>query len=1323
MMTVSKALSKGQAKDYYQRDYSDAESNYYSQGDTIKGEWLGRLAAEMGLSGEVNQEQYERLVDGQDPRTKDHLIRNVQPYTFTNRDGKQVTTKGHRAGWDATFSAPKSVSLAALVGGDERIRLAHRKAVDTALAEIETYIQAKMGNTRPSVTTGKMIAAKFEHDTARPDRMNHYAAPQLHTHTIVFNLAQVSDGKWRALDSRELFKSQAYGTAIYRMVLAIELQRLGYEIEVDAKTGAPEIKGFTREYLEASSLRSRELREEAAEMKARLESEGRIVKEGAGLRQAAATANRRSKKFDPMEMRERHQALEQGHGNQAHRALEAAHERGSIEHAPEEIAKRAREATSFGMDRLMDAEAVGDARDLVVHSSRRHMGLTTYQALKQEIAEREQRGALVGILRPERAPEMTTRWMLDLESANVWEVLDGRGTRPPMVEAARLPQVIDEISRKQERTLNDSQRQAVEEILSNRDRIYGLQGWAGTGKTTVLSVLRAAAEEAGYAVRGFAPSTPAARALNDSGIETTTLQKFTFSKRDEGKQESRTLFVLDESSLASTELMNKFFARIRPDDRVWLVGDDGQHEAVEAGSPFKQFQKKGMGAAKLQTIVRQKDESLRHVVEKFAERKVRVAVQNLIDQGRVREYADDMQRLRAMAVDYCADREGTLVISPANEERVLLNRMIHDALQREGAVNPESHRTTVLVNRADMTKTERTFAARYEAGDIIRYNRNSDVHGTRVGDYGKVVSSNYKENTITVALTNGRELTYDPRRLSGVSVYREAERDFAIGDRIQFRAPYPAERIANGEFGTIRNMTEKGWEVSVGDNRVVSIDPGVFRHIDHGYAVTSHSSQCATFRRVLINADTQESSLLLNQRMGYVGISRAMLDARVYTDSIKKLAAALDRKADKTMALEATAEHRDVPIPSTSAKSERQIPSVPLEPKAARTPRTFKKTVTEYQFPERENTDRKQEKLLRAKRGNPCPVCEKTDWCSFNSERSFVICMRTPSEREAKNGGYIHLLDEGTHNHAPRAVVVDVTQHERAGITRRHEVNRALLKELKLNSRDRKNLLGRGLDEAAIERNGYKSVPTAISTYAVVNQFQGQDLTGIPGFYKKEGNWRLNLNDWHSGYLVPVRDIKGRIEGFQIRRAEVQPDEPRYVWLSSSNKEQGSSSGAPIHYRNPEQARRTGQVIITEGALKADIASHLLGGSGVIAVAGVQSFQEDFGQRLKTQLPELRQAVIAFDADAERNPVVRQALDRLAETLRSAGLDVREMRWDERQGKGIDDYLLKDRSHRADVKSFLRESLESHDRGQDNSQQQQAALSQRRQQTGLNHGV
>ncbi len=222
---------------------------------------------------------------------------------------------------------------------------------------------------------------------------------------------------------------------------------------------------------------------------------------------------------------------------------------------------------------------------------------------------------------------------------------------------------------------------------------------------------------------------------------------------------------------------------------------------------------------------------------------------------------------------------------------------------------------TVYVNRQDMTGTERTFANAYVPGeDIIRYNRASRVYGIEVGDYAVVTTKNHKENEITVHFENGRELTYNPQRLSGVSVYREAEREFAEGDRIQFRAPFTEKRVANGELATIAKISDEGLTVKLDSGREASFEKDHFRHIDHGYAVTSHSSQGTTVDRVLINADTSESRVLLNDRMGYVAVSRAREDAIIYTNSIEELRGALDRRVDKEMAVEAleqTTKHRN----------------------------------------------------------------------------------------------------------------------------------------------------------------------------------------------------------------------------------------------------------------------------------------------------------------------------------------------------------------------------------------------------------------------------
>ena len=234
------------------------------------------------------------------------------------------------------------------------------------------------------------------------------------------------------------------------------------------------------------------------------------------------------------------------------------------------------------------------------------------------------------------------------------------------------------------------------------------------------------------------------------------------------------LYVMDESSLSDTRNMFLFFQKAGPSARILLVGDSGQHQAVEAGAPFEQFVKAGMQTASLDEIVRQKSD-LRKPVEQLAQRDVVGAVKTLFEQGRVTEIVDDEERLRAIASDYVSNPKRTLVISPANQERVAINSIIHHELQEQGIVSAAEQETRVLVLRQDMTGAERKFALSYvPQEDIIRYNKGSKVFGINKGDYGRVLNTTHSDNELTVQLQDGREITYNPKRLSGVSVYKEA---------------------------------------------------------------------------------------------------------------------------------------------------------------------------------------------------------------------------------------------------------------------------------------------------------------------------------------------------------------------------------------------------------------------------------------------------------------------------------------------------------------------------------------------------------------------
>jgi conjugative relaxase-like TrwC/TraI family protein len=798
----------------------------------------------------------------------------------------------HRAGWDATFSAPKSVSLTALVGGDERVKEAHRESVQVALDELERFVQARIGRNHPAETTGQWIAAKFEHDSARP--VGGYAAPQLHTHTLFFNLTETEDGKAHAIQPQELYKSQQYATAIYRSELAYRLQELGYEIE-HGRSGQPEIKGYTQEYLDASSPRRQQIREHLEEHGLR----------GAGAAQIAAHQTR-EEKLSPLSregMRARHQELAAAYGNQPQRVLQQAQARAAWGHQrSEERETRAQEAVTYARDRNIEREAVVDERALIRDALRRSMGESTFWEIRQNIEHRIRSGEFieVGRERPNGADRtLTTREMLGYECDNIARVQIGQGRYEPLVSEEMRHELSGKFAH-----LSNSQRRAVEEILSSRDQVVGLEGVAGAGKTTSLSAIREAAERQGYHVEGLAPTSRAAQQLEEAGIQSNTLQGYLArSHRDDA---NRHLYILDESSLASTRQVNEFLRRLEEQDRVIFVGDTRQHQGVEAGRPFQQLQEAGMRTAHLDEIIRQNDPALKQAVEQLAHGQVQEAIENLSRQGRVHEVANREDRLEAIAKAYGERPDATLVVSPDNRSRQEINERIHRELQSNGRVGEQEHCVTVLVPRQEMTGADRQWAAQYQPSDIVRYTRGSRAVGVKSGDYVHVTGVDREQNLLTVERDNCEHLTYDPRRLHGVSVYREAERDFSNGDRVQFTAPYREEHIANRQLGTVERIDSQGnLQVRLDSGQQVQFNIRDHPHVDYGYAITSHSSQGATADRVLVHVDTEQArDELINSRLAYVSVSRGRYDAQIYTNDAEKLGEGLSRDVSKESALE-----------------------------------------------------------------------------------------------------------------------------------------------------------------------------------------------------------------------------------------------------------------------------------------------------------------------------------------------------------------------------------------------------------------------------------
>ncbi|EHF2630481.1 conjugative transfer relaxase/helicase TraI [Salmonella enterica subsp. enterica serovar Panama] len=230
--------------------YYSHEDNYYASG-SLDSRWMGEGAEKLGLKGEVASADMDAVRQGRLPDGSD-LSRMV--------DG----VNKHRSGYDLTFSAPKSVSVMALVGEDRRFIEAHNRAVAVVMKEVEQLVSARItqeGKTE-TVLTGSMVAALYNHDTSRD------LDPQVHTHALVFN-ATFADEKWRSLASdtrmKTGFSENLYATKIalgnlYRSALREDIESMGFETVAAGKHGLWELKGVP---VDVFSSRSQAIREAA----------------------------------------------------------------------------------------------------------------------------------------------------------------------------------------------------------------------------------------------------------------------------------------------------------------------------------------------------------------------------------------------------------------------------------------------------------------------------------------------------------------------------------------------------------------------------------------------------------------------------------------------------------------------------------------------------------------------------------------------------------------------------------------------------------------------------------------------------------------------------------------------------------------------------------------------------------------------------------------------------------------------------------------------------------------------------------------------------
>jgi conjugative relaxase-like TrwC/TraI family protein len=925
LLGISTALSSSQCRSYYRSEFSSAALSYYSQDDELKGQWAGTLAKEMGLVGPVNDAMYDRLADGKDPFNGEQLIGHRR-----SKDGSME----HRAGWDLVFSPGKTISLTALPGGDERIRVWHREALAEALSVLETHIQGRAGGNNPAVNTGKAIFAMFEHDSARP--VDGYSAPLLHTHCILFNLTALdANGKPHAIQEKEIFNLQALGTRIYQNALSYRLLRAGYELE-PGENHSQEIRGYSQEYIDAESARNRIIRDE-------------LEKRGVRGSKAASIVARESREekleISSDELRAMHAARAVEFGDQAAKVVATAKERALTVVFEKEATPK--EAVDFAIKRLSEREAVIERdgyrqRGGIYQSALEFRpGHHTLDSIKTEVEKRTKLSAeeiaaghahpqlvLVTHYRP-NAPgkRYTTRKMLSLEREMIEHVLDRRGKYR---EIANLPSK-DEFRATHRARLNDNQLYMVWNALHSTDQIIGVQGAAGVGKTTTMGTLAEIGRDYGYTVRGLSPISGAAAELSSVGIKSETLAAH--NRRLQAKQEGeyigrqpeseRLLYLFDETSLTGTKATHYFFKHLEPTDRVLIIGDQRQHDSIEAGRAFAQLQSAGMQTFALSKILRQRPnpELLKAVIH-FHNGHVRAGLHQLEEMGAIVETQSRHARYRRIAAHFTTDPLNTIIVSPDNRSRQEINVAVREILRSQGMIQAKQTASYVLVARPEITEADKRRALSYQVGDWIKTNKSAKALGIESGEYFQVISRSAETNTVSLKRRDGKIFDVALRQYDlKASVYQMEERVFSVGERIQFTSQYKKAAVSNRTLGTIDKLDEHGNAIIRLDakkgqafGRQIALNLRTFGHLDYGYTMTSYSMQGKTKHTVIANIEAGDSRgrALLDKKMIYVMSSRASHEFVLYTDSKQDLEHALSRLEPKSTALskEQTADYK-----------------------------------------------------------------------------------------------------------------------------------------------------------------------------------------------------------------------------------------------------------------------------------------------------------------------------------------------------------------------------------------------------------------------------
>jgi conjugative relaxase-like TrwC/TraI family protein len=934
MLSIATVQSAGGASAYYAGD------NYYTQGQLLEhSEWHGRGADALGLSGRVEHAAFEAVLAGRLPNGQ------------TIADGKRGP---HRPGFDLTFSAPKSVSLLAYLGGDDRLNAAHLAAVKAALSWAEArFAEARMSKAggQEVVPTGKLVAALFAHDTSR------LLDPQMHVHAVVANATEGPDGTWRALAERSIWENKAVIASVYNAFLRLEVQRLGYDIAATGKHGQFEVARVPREVIEAFSQRRLEIQEQAQ----KLEHQTPMAMAAVALR----CRGEKPRDVDRAQLQAEWNARAETLGFQPQRLVEAAHALALQQAQPwQRLVEGVRgiRAQAMALAERLGVMDPAHPRDPLVPGRPRRMAPDAYAAAQaiasavRQLSEREagfrvadvvklalDKGAPVtvehiearvthlvskGLLIPgSDGRMMTTAQGLVAERDYLARVAEGRGQAGPLL--ARDAQGRDGAAMARDRAaeqglkLNKGQLRGAAAILDRHDRVVHVQGVAGAGKSATLKPVADLAREQGRPVIGLAVSHAIANRLRaDVGIETMTVARFLGAHRavtdPAAKPEKReaafaalkgALILVDEAGMLSTRDAARLVAIANAADvgRLALVGDAKQLGAVEAGKPFALGQ----------------DGSTAHLDQNLRARTPEMQAIHAAAQ------AHDAARLAKLIRPHTIEVPGLEALTAANMWMALppaerartalfvsgraLRAAVNAEVQRLRYAAGEVGRAVTVKNTlvpVHITREEQKLATSYAPGQVIALGRPLTSQGLPAGLME--VTGSRQGGVIDVRLADGRMALFRPGRLANnrvedaVQLYEKQDVRLREGDPVRWTGSDPKRGLFSGEAATYLGRDQDALlfrDAHGRDIRLERHDP-MLKRFDLAYALNAHQAQGATADRAILVARASEGKLITATNLAVL-FTRAREQVHLVTDDLDRLTNRAARQSgEKTSAIE-----------------------------------------------------------------------------------------------------------------------------------------------------------------------------------------------------------------------------------------------------------------------------------------------------------------------------------------------------------------------------------------------------------------------------------